>query len=229
MTAVYLEESPSGAAMAFAPDIPGSYGWGPNRGQAMDILAADIAWTSRWLQDHGLKRSTHGPLTIIETVPAMGTASSYDSEGFFSWDAQVYTEQDLEETKEIIGWSRSGLINYLKNLPQPCWHISPLPGKQTVAEVVEHIAIAEWWYTTRVPGANPLRVNWQDYPADPLDKLIAIRADVEHYLMGMKDIDLSQRAAVFIKNRETWSGRKVLRRMVWHELHHYKQLLKYNI
>lgn len=225
MPKIYLEEAPTGRAMAFAPDIPGTYGWGPSRQAALEVLQEDIHWKSRWLKDHGLNLEFAEKLELVESVPAEGTASDYDTEGFFSWDAQPYSNQELSQVKQIISWSRADLLSLLDSLPRPFWEARFQQGKRTVAETVDHIAIAEWWYTSRVPNPNPLKESWRDYPAEPLDKLLAVRADVLSYLGGMSAIQEPQRTRQVVVNGETWTGRKILRRMVWHELHHYKILL----
>ncbi|HOB34637.1 MAG TPA: DinB family protein [Bacillota bacterium] len=227
MPDVCLETARTGHTMAFAPDIPGAYGWGPDRQTALAVLAEDIRWKARWLNSHGLALAAGGPLRVVETVPATGTASHYDTEGFFRWDARAYTDREVEQTRQIISWSRADLMALLETLPRGKWDVRLDAGKRTVAEVADHIAVAEWWYTWRIDIPNPLREDWREYPRDPAAKLAAIRADVQLFLDEMARLHPSRRARQFVKNGETWTGRKVLRRMIWHEIHHYKLLLPY--
>jgi len=205
MPDVCLETARTGHTMAFAPDIPGAYGWGPDRQTALAVPPEDIRWKARWLNSHGLALAAGGPLRVVETVPATGTASHYDTEGFFRWDARAYTDREVEQTRQIISWSRAEDVRLDA-------------GKRTVAEVADHIAVAEWWYTWRIDVPNPLREDWREY---------SIRADVQLFLDEMARLHPSRRARQFVKNGETWTGRKVLRRMIWHEIHHYKLLLPY--
>lgn len=227
MIALYLEEAAAGQAMAFAPDIPGTYGWGPSRHAALKSLRKDINWKLNWLKEHGLNLDVAGPEQIVESVPATGTASDYDTEGFFSWDAQTYTNQEVDQTRQIITWSRVDLLDLLNQVPPCKWDLRLIKGKRTISENLDHIAIAEWWYTSRVPGLSPARESWHDYPNDPLDKLMDIRIDVLVYLDGMARVEAPYRSRQYVRNGETWSGRKVLRRMTWHEVHHYKLLIDY--
>ena len=50
---------------------------------------------------------SRGPLPGRRDVTVPGTASHYDTEGFFRWDARAYTDREVEQTRQIISWSRS--------------------------------------------------------------------------------------------------------------------------
>ena len=97
-----------------------------------------------------------------------------------------------------------------------------------MAEVADHIAVAEWWTPGALTSPTPSGKTRREYPWDPAAKLCRHpRRRAAFFLMKWPRLHPSRRARQFVKNGETWTGRKVPRRMIWHEIHHYKLLLPY--
>jgi uncharacterized damage-inducible protein DinB len=117
------------------------------------------------------------------------------------------------------------LLQHLDAIPNGLLDQRPLPAARIIREFAGHIAIAEWWYTTRVlddPSAAP---NWSEFGDDARQRLERIRATVfEQYFSQLRSMTVSQRRRRFTHSGETWTARKTLRRMVWHELYHLKQI-----
>ena len=230
---VYAEVNERGEAIAFAFafDWPGACGWGASLDAALSKLERDIAFTHSWLLSHGIECSYERPLrlTVVETVPATGVPLECDSEGFFTWDANPYTDHEVDFTQKLLGFGREDLLRLMEGLRdrEAALNLRLVEGKRTILEILDHIAIAEWWYATRVLPDPSVVGDWEDYGNTAFERLSSIRAMFLHtFLAGLRDAPASERCRTFCHMGETWSARKVLRRAVWHELLHYKQLLR---
>ncbi|MDI6824498.1 MAG: DinB family protein [Bacillota bacterium] len=227
---VCAEVNDRGEAIVFAFDWPGACGWGPSLEVALAKLERDIEFTRSWLLSHGIEREYKPPvqLDVVETVVATGVPLECDSEGFFTRDAQPYTDAEVELTGTLLAFSRDDLLRLMGGLrnPQAALSFRLIEGKRTILEILDHVAIAEWWYTTRIGAPSPDH-DWRDYGDTPFERLRAIRQMfVRDFLPGLRNAPLKDREQTFCLMGETWSARKVLRRAVWHELLHYKQLLR---
>jgi uncharacterized damage-inducible protein DinB len=133
----------------------------------------------------------------------------------------------VDETLRWLNASRSDLLSLVKGIHDDVLDKRLTEGKRTVREIVDHIAIAEWWYTTRiVPNPNSVP-SWDKYGHDAFSRLRLVREMFVHDLAErMRQMPLENRGQVFERNGELWTPKKVLRRAVWHELLHLKQLLR---
>lgn len=224
-----VEVSDDGA-IAFAFDYPGACGWGPSEAEALDGLRADVVGTCEWLADHGLvgPPETVAPgqfdVEVTERVPATGDPPACDSEGFFAVDARPYDGDDLARTRELLAASRGDLLDATADLDPETLDVRLVEGRRTVREVLDHVAVAEHWYVTRVEAPSGPRADWRAYPPGPFERLDAARADVERFLASLGDVPAADRAATRTVDGERWSASKVLRRLVWHERLHCEQL-----
>jgi hypothetical protein len=76
---------------------------------------------------------------------------------------------------------------------------------------------------TRLPGSPAEGTSWRDFGSG-LEKLESIRRLLlDEYLPWLETVAFSPVEVA----GEVWSPRKVLRRAVWHELYHFKQLGSY--
>jgi len=95
--------------------------------------------------------------------------------------------------------------------------ILPRELTRPIIGIVDHVAIAEWWYFNRL-GMSPARLA---LPADPIAKLKAVRQNT--YAQLSKLIGDTQIVTLI---DEQWSARKVLRRTLWHERDHTQHIAK---
>lgn len=140
--------------IAFAFDWPATCGWGPSLDAALDRLGRDVAFMSSWLAARGFDVPTApaaAETVILECLPATGDpAVECDTEGFYAWDAKPYTDAELAQTAMMLGFSRAELLSTIAGLSDAALDLRLVEGKRTVREIINHIAIAEWWYTTRI-------------------------------------------------------------------------------
>ncbi|MCL6600319.1 MAG: DinB family protein [Alicyclobacillus macrosporangiidus] len=164
---------------------------------------------------------------MVEIVPATGKPLECDSEGFFNWDNDSFEDGLLDETVKLLSFSRQDLLRLIDGVSDDVLDARLTQGKRTIREIVDHIAIAEWWYTTRL-AADPSRARpWSEYGADVLSRLNEIRNMFLHEFVPMlRRMSDRERQQVFEHRGERWTAKKVLRRAVWHELLHLKQLYR---
>ncbi len=222
---VWVESNAAGHAIAFALDVPGACGKGSSLEAALDDLRGDLAWTDRWLALHGAEPAGTRRLNVAQTVEATGDPLHGDTEGFFDRDAVGFTDADLRRTRRFLAWSRTDLLSRLAPLGDAGLDMRTAPGTRTIREIVDHVAIAEWWYTTR-NLENPSRArDWREYGRDPFERLRRVRRMLEdEYLARLQAIPAGERSRQYVHNGEVWTARKALRRAVWHELYHLKQI-----
>ena len=168
MPDVCLETARTGHTMAFAPDIPGAYGWGPDRQTALAVLAEDIRWKARWLNSHGLaladragRRAARVPGSVIgqdlRSVAAL--AKSWDFElaalGVAAMNSWFNTEQRvLDSAATLIGDAPCPGCWSWRRMLGPCWSARPPRSRP-------RSTVAGW---TRSVGRGsptpPWRGNW---------------------------------------------------------------------
>lgn len=90
----------------------------------------------------------------------------------------------------------------------------------SVGGILDHTAIAEWWYFDRLDMG--LVSSWRELPAEPLVKLDQVRA---HSRACLPKLIGDTRIVTLVD--EQWSARKILRRAIWHERDHTRQINAY--
>lgn len=229
---VHLETNDRGT-IAFAFDYPGACGWGASTAEAMDRLRADIRFTIEWMRGHGLQGpgdrpdavgKLAGELVIEERVPSTGNPLECDSEGLFELDRHPVDREALDRTRRSLHASRSDVLALTRELDEAILDHRLVSDRRTLREILEHVALAEHWYLTRVATAVSLPDTYRAYPTGTFERLEATREDVWRVLDRFETaapIDADPHRV----DGEAWTKRKVLRRLVWHELLHYKQLV----
>ena len=223
---VWAEANERGEIILFAFAYPGACGWGPSWVSAAQKLQQDVLLTEQWMSGHGFCCDrADGDLQVVESVGATGKPRECDSEAFFVWDKEAFEDLMLDESAELLSASRSDLLDLVRGLSDDVIDRRLVDGKRTIREILDHIAIAEWWYTTRIAPDPSVVRSWKDFGQDAFMRLQGIRDmfvnDFSHTLRQMSDVD---RCRIFQRNGERWTAKKVLRRAVWHELLHLKQL-----
>lgn len=227
-----VAETNDEGTILFAPAYPGACGWGPERAAAVERLRTDLEFTYDWLDSHGLLRPHHRrvPRTvdveITERVVATGEPLQCDSEALFATDQLPYDDADVSRSRELLDASRGDVLDVAGNLDSQHLDRRLVGGRRTVREILDHVAIAEHWYVSRVDVPFDCPSSWRCYPAGTFDRLTAIRTDVDGFLQSLAHLPEDRRTEEWTVDGERWTVGKVLRRLVWHELLHYKQLRK---
>lgn len=116
------------------------------------------------------------------------------------------------------------LLTTLRCFPPEKRSMRPGGGQRTVDDIARPVATVEWWYMSRiVPFPVP---HAGEFPEDVESLLTWIRSRVAGRLRGLSDDERAKISVPDPESGEQWSARKVLRRLVYHELYHLRQLLR---
>ncbi|MCL5677621.1 MAG: DinB family protein [Firmicutes bacterium] len=224
---VSAEVAANSSAIAFAFALPGACGWGPSLEAALERLRWDVHWEVHWLERHELASpvtSADAPFAVDETVAATGDPLKCDTEGFYRIDRQPLLPQQVGETLRLVGTAYRDITAVVSSLSEEQWTLPVAAGKRSPGQIVSHVAIAAWWYMTRIPGAPAIQ-HWREWPSAPLEQVSVSQQVAARVLRELGEREVQ--AAQHVLDGETWSARKVVRRLVWHGLWHLKELRRY--
>ncbi len=207
--------------VAWVLELHGCFAKGKTKEKAV-ALAPDA------IQKYFLWRKKHDALFVIpkepietETAEAVRSfaVEDYFVNALFEHDKRPLTAGDLQEIGEILSYTRKDLQEVFSGLSVEQLN-RPIEGEVTgsIAGVLKHIATAEMWYFDRIGKTFPK----ENRPAD-LFALLAVSR--HHTIMNLPF--LMGDVTVYEKRSELWTARKVIRRTLWHEIAHTRQIERY--
>ena len=192
-----------GSWVAWVLGLPGCFGSGAS---AEAAVAAAPGAMRVWRGRLGLAVGEGEAVEVVERFESFMSAPEYRVNAFFADDARALGGAEVERGLRMLEVTRAELRAAVRGEPT---------GE--TARIVEHVARAEWWYLTRLGLATGEEV----VPAEPLARVEAVRAMTRAALPGLvgdgRMVELSG---------ERWSGRKVLRRALWHEQEHAAEIAR---
>ncbi|REJ33940.1 MAG: hypothetical protein DIU83_05045 [Bacillota bacterium] len=232
---VLLGVDDAGRVEAWVAERPGCVVFAAGEDEALRRIPAAAAEYDGWLARWGLARLWDIPavaralrtadqtgVCILERVPVGESIVHGNTAAFFAWDQQPVTDDEIEATLRLLAASRRELLATLRRFQPDRLTLRPGGGARTVEQIARHVATVEWWYMSRVvPFPFPKD---GEYPEE-LEELMAwIR---ERVAGRLRRLSHQERAATPVPDEESgerWSARKVLRRLIYHELYHLRQL-----
>ena len=194
-------------------DLPGCFSAAASEAEAISRVPATIAAYYGWLARYDTTLPiAAGPVEVkvVETFHAFPDSNdpNYLVNAFFEDDRRPLSYWDVTVALRLLDWTRQELQQVLR----------PATTEQLAGPIgmlVKHIANAENWYLSRLElGLDPSQL-----PPDPLERFAAVRANARSQL-----IPLIGDERITTLNSEQWSARKILRRTLWHERDHTRQL-----
>ncbi|MEP0765670.1 MAG: hypothetical protein HRF45_03895 [Fimbriimonadia bacterium] len=209
---VSIETKDDGSSMAWAFEMPGASGQGADENDALRDLQRTLEWLAGWRRRHHLAPIERAGIEVAESVTATGYPNTGDTEGFFQEDALPLTDEYAEECVQILTFSRADLLPIAQ----------ALPPSEKLTWTLMHIAKAEWWYASRIPGSPG---DIEQFPTTS-DSRACLRLSREMFVTRHVPYVLSvlPRERRHIADGEEWTARKTLRRAVWHELYHLQRM-----
>lgn len=173
---------------------------------AAQAIANHLVWSEADV-DHGPR-----PMTMVaEIIKSWDYAPDYEVNAFFATDRPPLTEEDIQEARKLLYLSRAELLDSFLGLDFPQLAIVPEPEDRSVYDVLHHLGTAENWYMDRLGLAH--EPAWE--MKDTLGRVLLVR---QHLLDVLPELVGDERVAEW--NGELWSPRKLIRRALWHELLH---------
>jgi hypothetical protein len=225
---VGLELNYEGRALAWAIDYPGCFAYGDEGPHAIIALAPALVRYQSWVNQHAGKRLLElgdFDLRLVDTWTVYSMDDNYEEtpEGYavnawFKSDWKPLTEGEIEHALDLLRWSRADLLALAACL-SPLQLDEKHEGERwTMRGILRHVANAEWWYLDRFDLTGSERAS---LPVDVLERLAAVRTHLEDVLPG-----LAGKTLVLGKDGEFWSPRKLIRRVLGHEIDHFQHIFR---
>lgn len=213
-----VREDPGWQAWVLAR--PGLATWASTERAVLARLPDKLAAHHDWLRAHGETPHTRrAPFRVVERVEG--------DEVLFGSDLKSASVREIRRAATLLRWTRRDLLGVLGARPAPVldWDppyaaYRPWASWRTMREVVAHIARTETRYYLPWIGYRPRT----ELPGeDDLQGLL--RRTRSATLRFLERLEASNDRLRLTSDRgESWTVRKVLRRLVWHELLHTKSI-----
>lgn len=207
--------------IAWALDLPGCFSSANTAQTAITNAHQRVREYFSWLAKHDssvIDVDDAINVEVVETVHAFrsGEDSNYIVNAFFDHDRQPLGYWDVEITLRLLRWIRQDLLDTLHAAAEDNFKAGRSGElKDTVAGIVDHIAIAENWYFGHLDYGLERGQLW----SDPFEKLAQVR---ENTIAQLAKLIGDER--ITKSTDEVWSARKVVRRTLWHERDHTQQI-----
>jgi uncharacterized damage-inducible protein DinB/predicted RNase H-like HicB family nuclease len=201
--------------IAWALDLPGCY----SSARTMEAAIANaskrvgeyFAWLTKY--DHTCHVIVEPmEIKIVETFQSRASREDpeYLVNAFFDDDRRPLGYWEVEIALRLLDWTRQDLLSLLHSIPsEQLTRIIPGEVRGSIAGILNHIAIAENWYF------GQLGLGTADLPDSPFEKMDTVRDHTRDQL-----VKLVGNEQILQHCDELWSGRKIVRRALWHERDH---------
>ena len=198
--------------IAHVPDLLGCFTSDRNLDAAIQAIPKSVEAYLAWTASHGLHVSgITDPMIVAEVIRAWESEEGYEVNAFFASDRPPLMLDELHELEVLLNATRKDLLASIEGIHQD--HLQrEFPGERwTIDGILMHVARSEWWYLDRM-GLAFARNELPEVSATCLSRVR------DHTLAVLPE--LVKRTGVVTISGETWSARKVMRRMLWHERDH---------
>jgi hypothetical protein len=198
--------------------------WAPTREAVLGRVPDKLEEYRSWLASHGAPgapvRGRTAAVTVVEQVAG--------DEVLFLPDKRPATPGEIDTCIELLSYSRADLLHVCGRLTDevldwdpPYARFATWASWRTIRRILLHIADTEEYYYLPSIGCVP-ETPYGKEDNDWENRLRDSRRSAIDRLRALKcESDLSR---VTTHGGEAWSVRKVLRRLVRHELLHYKSI-----
>lgn len=228
LISVGLELDNEGRALAWALDFPGCFAYGAEGPEAVIALPHALVAYENWVEQHlgpGALALGDFDLRIVDTWQVYTiddqlniTEGGYAVNAWFRQDWKPLSTAEVDRGLNLLAWSRQDLLQVVDALGDTQLDRT-FPGERwSIRGILRHLGGAEWWYLDRLGLVHEGR---EALPKDALERLAWSREKLRAALPL-----LDGRELVVGKEGEFWSPRKLLRRVLWHEIDHRQHILK---
>jgi len=228
LISVGLELNNEGRALAWALDLPGCFASGAEGSDAVIALAREVVIYEDWIARHagpGWLSVGDFDLRIIDTWQVYTINDRYDvvDDGYavnawFRTDWKPLEAVEIERALSLLEWSREDLLQVVDALDDELLDRQRPGERWSIRGILKHIGGAEWWYMDRLGLGEGTR---ETLSRDVFERLEQTRGHLRVQLPRLAGVD-----QVVGKEGELWSPRKLLRRVLWHEINHRLHILK---
>jgi len=213
--------------IAWVFDLPGCFSTAVTPDDAVDQAPSAISAYHDYVTARDHPRLDNGDgdgdgdiivASVAETFHSYVSEGDYIVNAFFADDQRPVTSSEVTEVLWLLDQSRRDLLSVVVPLSaEQRGRVLAGEARGSIDGILDHIAVAEWWYWSRI-GRAPVRENLS---SDSLHKAEQIRAWTRAHLPSLvADSQVTELMG------EQWSARKVLRRILWHERDHINHLVQ---
>ncbi len=223
-----LELDNEGRALAWALDYPGCFAYGVEGPDAVIALPRALVSYEDWVARHGQPGWANlgdFDLRVVETWQVYTINDQYEEEAggyavnaWFRHDWKPLQPEEIERGLVLLSWSRQDLLRVVQGLEDQVMDLATPGERWSIRGILKHVANAEWWYLDRL---NLVEGGRDQLPKDVFERLEKVRDLLSQTLPA-----LAGREIVLGKDGELWSPRKLLRRVLWHEINHRDHILQ---
>lgn len=217
---IVIEAAHGEACMAHVCELPGCFVLSRDEGTALAALPETIVQHRRWRLLHGLPAggAEAVALSVAEVVSGPRPWTPNGASALFRLDRRLLDDSEFDLHLRLMACARADLLRAVHTIPRGAYD-DLLPGiSRTPRATLAHIADMEEWFLSRVGRRVDVR------EPDPLRRIVDVRSrSIEHLVRYARE----DRDLVFVPtvrpsddSAEMWTLRKLLRRLIEHELEH---------
>lgn len=214
-----LERGVQGRSLAWALDFPGAFAYGKDDAEALLALPRALIQFESWVglhSDASWVRLPEFGLKVTESFETYISDEDYEVNAFFKDDRKPPTALEIARALDIHRWQREELLAGVETL-SPELVTRMLPGQRwNINGILNHIGRVEYWYLSNTNLALP--------SADSLVHNPFRLLETTYSLVNKHLPELEGEASVIEQGPETWSARKLLRRLLWHQRDHIEHI-----
>ena len=223
---VCLEVGSEGTC-AFVPSCPGCWVFGRTQERVLEKVRIAVAEWFEWIERNGeqVSEMKDYELEVFEMMKVdYNPVEAGKPEPLFWSEVPPVSRKDVARILRLMSYSREDLLKLVSNLSAECLDWLPSNRPRTIRNCLQHIAIVEPWYISRLNIDLPGR-----YPRNLLRMLDYTRKIV---VDSLKTMPRDRMRGIFQPTKDLspicnlWTARKVLRRLVDHERLHTKYIDK---
>ena len=223
---LYLEvgsaEHEGGSCLAWVLDLPGCVTYRASLEEAIARAPEIVQQYLGWLRGHGESVPERAE---IDPEPAeifqVSFLGNYEINAIFGPDFGAPSNEELERCLRWMRYSREDLWELICGLSKEALDAEVRSGRPTIREVLQHVAGVEEWYISRLE-LDPSQVAAPSAGnEDVFEQLQEVRAWAVERL---QNLPAEQRKRITVHAGEVWTLKKVLRRFLYHEAYHRRQI-----
>jgi uncharacterized damage-inducible protein DinB/predicted RNase H-like HicB family nuclease len=225
--ALYLESGPQRRkTMVHVLDLLGCIAKGVTTEVALAGTPDAIRTYLRFLRRHGEAADPTARFTVeaVEHVTEGQWLGNGDPALVFRRDLDALTTEDADSALRRLDWTRADVLTLVRGLPSGQLNAEPGTKGRTIRAMLEHMLESEHFYVSclgRVEGLPSPGSILQKRDRPLLEWMAHVRA-IE--VARLRALTPQERSRPVVRWQQTWTARKVLRRMLEHEWEHLVEL-----
>jgi predicted RNase H-like HicB family nuclease/uncharacterized damage-inducible protein DinB len=219
---LYLESGPQHRkTWVYVPGLAGCSTVGATSEEAIENARVAIRDRIGFLRSHGEQVADPEPIELVVAEHFIERKVLGFGQQTFATDREPLTSAEAARQLRWAGWSRDELVAAARAQPYPL-HEKPPSGGRSAAEILSHVAGAEWSYVSStlgtLLGASQAIAAIERAGDEPWSALAAERETLISRLAAMTPDELAR--VLEREGKPPRSARRMLRRLLEHEWEH---------